>query len=201
MKKLFSMALGMTMSLSLLTAPLKASAYDPATYQEYRENAEANKEPAFPDPDLRYTIVTEGDYEYHVYDDFAVLSECKNTEITQAVIPGTVNDIPVVGLVDTPFGYCHQLTSITLPDSFEHFSWYDLIINTTTAYGSDEEYVPSVAEITTSENNPYFTVSEGMLYTKYMKKVVGCPPTSKAAELHVSEKADTIGAYAFFCCL
>ena len=81
---------------------LVADASDAATYQEYKEQVAAKEASAFPDPDARYTVVTDGDYEYHVYDEFAVLSECKNTDIIEAVIPETVNDLPVVGLVPNP---------------------------------------------------------------------------------------------------
>ena len=180
---------------------LVADASDAATYQEYKEQVAAKEASAFPNPDARYTVVTDGDYEYHVYDGFAVLSECKNTDIIDAVIPETVNDLPVVGLVESPFSYCHKLSSITLPDSFEHFSWYHLVENVTTKAGSAEEYLPSVSEIIVSETNPYFTVADGILYTKDMKTLVGCPPTLGITELNIPEQTDTIGDYAFFACM
>lgn len=67
---------------------------------------------------------------------------------------------------------------------------------------ADEEDVvyPSVAEVKVSETNPFLTVSDGLLYTKDMKTLIGCPPAMDIAELKISEKTEIIGDYAFATC-
>ena len=202
MKKTLSMLLAAALICNFSTIMQDtASAIDAATYEEYNRQVNILKESEFPDPNIRYSIITENDFEYHIYDTFAILSECQNTDIIDAVIPASVNGLPVVGCVGTPFGHCHKLSTITLPDTFEHFSWYNLIDNTVVKLGSTEEYIPSVSKIIVSDSNPFYTVENGMLYTKDMKTLIGCPPAMGIKELNISDKADTIGDYAFFACL
>lgn len=202
MKKTLSMLLAAALICNFSTiVPVTASAIDAATYEEYNRQVNILKESEFPDPEIRYSIITENDFEYHIYDTFAILSECKNTDIIDAIIPDSVNGLPVVGCVGTPFGHCHKLSTITLPDTFEHFSWYHLIDNTVVKLGSTEEYIPSVSKIIVSDSNPFYTVENGMLYTKDMKTLIGCPPAMGIKELNISDKADTIGDYAFYACL
>ena len=61
--------------------------------------------------------------------------------------------------------------------------------------------MPSVSKVIISDTNPYYTVSDDMLYTKDMKTLIGCPPTLDRKELHIAEQTETIGDYAFFACM
>ncbi len=186
---------------AVTSAAMPVSAIEAGTYQQRREIIQELGVTVFPDPNAGYLTVTEGDFEFRLYDGFAVLSDCKNTEIESAVIPGTVEDLPVVGIVDDPFRFCRKLTSITLPDSFTHFQWDHLINTFSVRSDSDENPMPSVKEVLVSETNPNFTVQDGMLYSKDMKMLIGCPPASEQTELHIAEETDSIGEYAFFACI
>lgn len=145
--------------------------------------------------------VTVDSLNFDVYGDHAELTGCEDTAITSVVIPDEVEGVPVTGIVDSPFGFCRQLRSITIPDTLEEFSFFDLCSTTVVKVGSDEEPMPSVAEVCVSETNPYYTLDDGILYTKDMKKLVGCPPAIGRKELKISDKAEVIGAYAFAECV
>lgn len=186
-----------------------------------------------PDLEASHETVTEGDFTFNVYEDFAYLIDYSNTEAEEVEIPAEINGVPVVGLTDAPFGYCRKLKTIIFPDSLQYFDWLDvvgiltqpkkfhmsveslltemddettsnptLINSTAVAIMADEEEndYSAIAEIKVSETNPYFTVSEGLLYSKDMKKLIGCLPALDMAELKISEKAEIIGDYAFTGC-
>lgn len=172
----------------------------PANALEAVTVAEQSKETQFPDPEAWYSEVTEDDFVFHVYDDYAVLAECKDLDVTEVVIPDEIQGIPVVGTTGTPFGFCRKLTAITLPDSLQHFNWFDLTCTTSVELGSDEEPIPSVSKVIVSETNPYYTVSDGLLYSKDMSTVIGCPPAMGMKELKISDQAERIGDYAFAAC-
>lgn len=202
MKKILSVLSALTIICSTAlccTEPVKA--LEAATIEEYNQQMKEREQSAFPDPEESYSAAEIDNLVYHIYDEYAILAECKDREITEIEIPAEINGLPVVGCIDTPFGYCRNLTSITLPDSFEHFSWFDLICTCTVELGSTEEPVPYVSEIVVSETNPYYTVSDGLLYSKDMKTLIGCPPAMGMKELKISDKTETIGDYAFACCM
>ena len=199
MKKIICIAAAVLCAAA--AAPLPAYAIEAGTYEERAAIIREMNTAEFPDPDARFTEVTEGDFVYRLYSDFAVLADVRNTEITAAEIPAAVQELPVVGIVDEPFRFCRNLTSITLPDGFTHFRWDHLINTFSVEAGSDEDPMPTVQEVLVSENNPDFTVEGGMLYSKDLKMLIGCPPALAQKELHISEAADSIGEYAFFACM
>ena len=189
-------------------------------YSKQRAEEAAN---AFPDPDAAYSTVTEGVFQFHVYDDYAVLSKCTDRDIVAVEIPAEVSGVPVRGAVEAPFGFCRKLTSITLPDCFDHISWYDLICTTSvllnsTSSGSvntsltplnplpgrassSDQPVPSVAEVCVSAQNPYYVSSGGLIYTKDMKTLIGCPPACGITELSIPAETESIGDFAFVACM
>lgn len=177
-----------------------AKALEAVSLAEYKQQNKA--ETVFPDPDADYTTVTENDLVFNVYDDYACLYDCKDRSLTEIVIPEEINGVPVTGIANNaPFGFCRNLTSITLPDTLRYFSWEDLCCTTVVTVGSsDSEPVPSVSEVILSDTNPYYTVSDGILYSKDMKTLVGCPPAIDMKSLRISEKAERIGDYAFVSC-
>lgn len=201
----------------------------------FKDLGEQSKEvdAEMPDLDVAHKKVTEGDFTFNVYSDFAFLTDFSNFEAEEVEIPAEIDGIPVVGVDGTPFGSCRNLKSITLPDSMQYFDWFDLVcVVTRVSSGSsgshtisintqlteideettfnpsnvtimaDEEDViyPTIETVKVSETNPYFTLSDGILYTKDMTKLIGCPPAMDLTELKISEKAEIINDYAFVSC-
>lgn len=209
-----------------------ANALNTISFKELGEQSK-EEDAEMPDLDVAHKKVTEGDFTFNVYSDFAFLTDFSNLEAEEVEIPAAINGVPVVGVDGTPFGYCRNLKSITLPDSMQYFDWFDLVcVVTRVSSGSsgshtisvntqlteiDEEttFNPSnvaimadeedviyhiVETVKVSETNPYFTVSDGILYTKDMTKLIGCPPAMDLTELKISEKAEIINDYAFATC-
>ncbi len=201
----------------------------------FKDLSEQSKEEDAEMPDLEaaHKEVTEGDFTFNVYSDFAFLTDFSNLKAEEVEIPAEINGVPVVGVDGTPFGSCRNLKSITLPDSMQYFDWFDLVcvetrvssnssgshtisvntqlteIDEETTFNpsnvtimADEEDViyPTIETVKVSETNPYFTVSDGILYTKDMTKLIGCPPAMDLTELKISEKAEIINDYAFATC-
>ena len=205
----------------------------------FRDLSEQSKEEDAEAPDLEaaHTKVTEGDFTFNVYSDFAFLTDYADREAEKVEIPAEINDIPVIGIDGAPFGYCRKLKTIVFPDTLQYFDWFDLVaaietvsspsvgsnnisssvsvstsiieINEDTTFTpehisimADEEDIiyPTIEKVVVSETNPYFTVVEGILYSKDMKKVIGCPPALEMTELKISEKAEIINDYAFAAC-
>lgn len=152
-------------------------------------------------PDLGTPLqeVTENNLVFQVYDTFAYLTDCRDTTLTEVVIPAEVEGVPVIGIDGAVFGYCRNLTTIVLPDTMQYFAWIDLVSCTVRA-GSDEAPLPSVSSVIVSENNPYYTVQDGLLYSKDLKTLIGCPPAMGMQEVTLSPETDTIGDYAFAGC-
>ena len=204
MKRAISFIVTAAMLLSATAAAMPANAVGTATYEEYKELMKQT--PEFPDPEERYYSYTDGDFEFHVYKEFAVVSDYKDTNATEITIPAEVpntdtkKNVPVVGLVDTPFGSCHKLEKITIPDTLDHFTWPNLIVTTMVLIDSKEEVVPTVKEVAVSDTNPNFTVKDGLVYSKDMKTLVGCPPALGVKEVVLPEETETIGDYAFGDC-
>lgn len=205
------------------TTSITANAMEAATYEEMI--SQRNEIIEFPDPDLKYRTVTDNNLEFRLYDEFAVLSESKDREVTEVEIPSEINGLPVVGSVGSPFGRCRNLKRIILPDTFEHFEWFDFVCTTVVSVtdsftgaaqsgtivsntissskkASDSDVlIPSVAEVVISETNPYYTSVDGIVYSKDMKTLVGCPPAKEIKEIKIPEQTERINDYAFFGCI
>ena len=106
MKKIICIAAAMLCALT--AAPFTASAIEAGTYADRREKTEQQGITEFPDPEAKYTVVTEGDLEFRLYDEFALLSDCKNTDVTAVEIPAAVKELPVVGCAEEPFRFCRS---------------------------------------------------------------------------------------------
>ena len=195
MKKIISLLCALTLIGSAVLTPISANA-DCITVQEVNAYAEEYYS-EWPDREAKHDKVTENGLVFNVYDGYAFLTECEDTDITEIAIPDKINDIDVIGIDGTPFGYCRKLESITLPDTMKYFLWMNLV-TPVTKLDSGEEPVPTVKEIKVSETNPYYTVSDGLLFTKDMKTVVGCPPALGYDFSKLPEETETIGVYAFF---
>ena len=225
MKKLlaFILSLSIIVSVNTIANLSKVSAEEstetPVTYVQ-------NENDNLPDTTAPHSRAVIDDFEFNVYDDFAVLTAYNNRDAEEVTIPSEVKGVPVVMVENTPFGKCRNLKTITLPDTLRYFNWGDLVCTTLeTVNGSssgsnniyaaanttitdldeikvkEQEYlVPSVSSVVVSETNPYYTSADGIIYSKDMKTLVGCPPALDITELNVSEKAECIGDNAFYDC-
>lgn len=233
MKRLTAFLAAITLigSLANIYTPT-ANALNTISFKDLGEQSK-EEDAEMPDLEAAHKKVTEGDFTFNVYSDFAFLTDFSNLEAEEVEIPAEINGVPVVGVDGTPFGYCRNLKSITLPDTLQYFDWFDLVcvvtrIDTPSSSGShnvsvntqlteieettentfsvnflaDEEDIiyPTIEEVVVSETNPYFTVSDGILYTKDMTKLIGCPPAMDLTELKISEKAEIINDHAFASC-
>ena|GEM_PF-1588850 len=202
MKKAIALLAVMAALSGMLTSyAMPATALEAVTMEEHSQQYAAENEGKLPDTTKRYEEVTENDLVYHVYDEYAFLADCKNREITEVTVPAEINGVPVLGSIDSPFGFCRNLTTINLPDSFRYIDWDDLCSTIVTKVGSTEDPMPSVSAVNVSEDNPWFTLKDGLIYSKDMKTLIGCPPASDMKELKISDQTETIGDYAFFACL
>lgn len=145
-----------------------------------------------PDLDAPHREVTENNLKFNVYDGFAYISGCTDNTITEIVIPAEADGVPVIGVAEMAFVDCLNLTDVTLPDTLRYFNWEDICLT--------ESPIPTVSKVSVSETNPYYTVSEGLLYSKDMKTLIGCPPAMGMKELKISDQTETIGNYAFAVC-
>ena len=93
----------------------------------------------------------------------------------------------VVGIADGAFKNCKELGKINLSKNIAVLNWDGIA-----------EYF--IAEITVDEENKNFTAADGILYSKDMKILIGCPPAIAQTEIKVSDKTEEIGQAAFVCC-
>lgn len=122
MKKITSLLAALALiTVSVPVNALTANAFEAATSAEYSEQMKLLEENAFPPSDARFTSVTDGDFKYDVYEAYAFLTEYTNREAAEVTIPDSVNGVPVVGIKGYPFGFCHEIEKITLPDSVRYF--------------------------------------------------------------------------------
>lgn len=224
MKKLISIlsALAIMCSLSIINT-VSVNAMEAATYQEFITQRKEIVE--FPDPDMKYISLIDNNLEFRLYDEFAVLSECTDRNVTEVEIPSEIKGLPVVGSVGSPFGRCRTLKKIVIPDTFEHFEWFDFVCTTITTISlpntsaaiigssvsalssspktaSDSDVlIPSVAEVVVSDTNPYYSSVDGLIYTKNMKTLIGCPPAKEIKKIKIPEQTERINDYAFFECI
>lgn len=101
----------------------------------------------------------------------------------------TINEYPpdVVGIAGGAFKNCKELGKINLSKNIAVLNWDEIA-----------EYF--IAEITVDEENKNFTAVDGILYSKDMKTLIGCPPAIAQTEIKVSDKTEEIGPAAFVCC-
>ncbi|MGN1126595.1 MAG: leucine-rich repeat protein, partial [Ruminococcus sp.] len=85
---------------------------------------------------------------------------------------------------DYAFGGDYDLSNIVLPNSLNDIS--------PTAFFNSENF----CEYLTKENNPYFSVTDGVLYSKDKTELVSYPFGKKGKEYSVSKGTESIGDYA-----
>lgn len=197
MKKIISLIAALTVMSSMalsLAAPVHATEYTGLTnYGSY-----VMEDPH--DTEAEHTTVTQDGLVFNVYGDYAYLSSCEDKDITEAVIPAEVKGVPVIGITGSPFGYCRKLTSIELPETLQYLNWLDIMAPVVNVSSSEKDVMPTLEKISVSKDSPYYTVKDGMLYSKDMKLLIGCPPAMGVKELKISDKTEEIFNYAFAAC-
>lgn len=127
-------------------------------------------------------------------------------DVTSLEIPAVINGYTVKSIAPSSFGYLYDLKTVKLPDTIEKIGAHAFSCN----YSSLEtlEIPKNVKEIgdnpfenctlldlTVNKGNSYFTVRDGMLYTKDMKKLISA--NRAEGKVVVSDGVSFIGPYAF----
>lgn len=182
MKKAISFLAALTMICGTFCAsvPVMAADTDTAVSEEASEAAEYD----FSSP--KKTIKEDG-VEFAVFDGYAAVGKVYDEDIEEFTVPETAGGLPVVGIASSAFGKCSRLKKITLSKNVCVFEWSSFA----------EE---GIEEIAVSEDNEYFTVEDGVLYTKDMKELVCCPTAGGKTEITIPETVERIGTGAFACC-
>ena len=107
MKKILSLlsALAIICTIPMINI-IDVNALEAATMEEY--NTQIKEKDEFPNPDEKYTEITENNLVYHLYNEYAVLYECKDREITEIEIPAEIKKKFEREGINNPF-YCKKL--------------------------------------------------------------------------------------------
>lgn len=195
MKKIISLLAALTLMCStMVLPPVNAECTTYKDVNSFTQEYYAE----WPDREADHVQVKENGFVFNVYDSYAYLADYENTDVTEVTIPDKINDVDVVGISDYPFGFCHKLESVTLPDTLKYFTWASLVAPATKA-GSDEDVEPTVKEVKISDTNPNFTVKDGVLFSKDTKTLIGCPPALSYSFNKLPKETETIGVFAFVC--
>ena len=162
------------------TVPAAAADTDTAVSEEASETAEYD----FSGPKK---TVKEDSVEFAVFDGYAAVGKVYDEDIEEFTVPEMTGELPVVGIAPSAFGKCSKLKKITLSKNVCVFDW-------------DSFAEEGIEEIAVSEDNGYFTVSDGVLYTKDMKELVCCPTAGGKTEITIPDTVERIGTGAFVCC-
>lgn len=127
------------------------------------------------------------------------------------VVPSTYNDKPVVEIADQAFYYSTlNPKHLVLPDSIQIVGSKVLYpyIETITigkglktiadaAFGTGFGGYEELRQITISEDNPYFKMVDGVMYTKDGKTLIKYPAELEGTEFTIDSNVETIWSYAF----
>lgn len=198
MKKMIALLASLTLLGNCgMVYPTSANALESIGLIDYQSQAELENA-ELPDLDAKHTQVKENDFTFNVYEDFAYIAKYDDRTVEEITIPAEINGIKVIGISDDVFGFCHNLKKIVFSDNLKYFDWFDFVAQSVSVNsGNTEEILPVLETIEVPETNPYYTVEDGMLYSKDMKTLIGCPPLKPMEELKISEKTERINDYAF----
>ncbi len=132
--------------------------------------------------------LTQGDLTYENRGTFIAVTDC-NEEAVTVDIPAEIDGLPVTWIDEEAFGFCRNLTAVTLPDTIEYIAdeAFDFchsltqitIPASTVDMGQDVFNSCSRLEtITVAEGNPNFTGADGVLFSKNME-LLYCYPSGK----------------------
>lgn len=99
-------------------------------------------------------------------------------------------DIPegVTTLGGNVFNYCRSLEEVTLPSTLS-----DIVGNPFSSCNSLKEYK-------VAEGNEFFTVTDGILFSKDMTELIACPTSKALGDYIVPSTVKRISSYAFYSC-
>ena len=142
------------------------------------------------DPDAPDSRTDDDKFFYSIYDGFAIITGVKDETRTleELTIPETIWDLPVIALFDAPLTDCKSLKKLTLSKNIRFLS-------------RDDYYCQYLEEVVIPEDNPYYTVSDNMIFSKDMRTLVGVVCAEELTELNIPEETEIIGDYAFANCL
>lgn len=127
------------------------------------------------------------------------------SELDSITIPYSVTKIG-----DSTFRYCSSLQSVNLTEGLESIGDYafssDYELSNITLPNSLKEISPTafvncenLCEYQTDVSNPYFSVTDGVLYSKDKTELVSYPFGKKGNEYSVLQGTKSIGDYAIIC--
>ncbi|MFA5341978.1 MAG: leucine-rich repeat domain-containing protein [Clostridia bacterium] len=123
-------------------------------------------------------------------------------------VPAQIKGLPVTGVLSNAFWGCTDATSITLPDTVKTIgnnAFYSCKSITTFNIPKDLKDLGENAfigcdklkEITISEGNEYYTVNEGILFSKDMSRLIIYPPQKTGKEYTVPDNVTHLDRNAF----
>lgn len=143
---------------------------------------------------------------YKINDDQICITDCKNTDIKELVIPETINGLPVTSIDKTAFFHLEELTSCVIPDSvtsIDKQTFVDCHKLTTVSIGSGLSSIGefsfadclNLTSFNVSKDNPTYSSVDGCLFNKSGDTLILYAGSSNAV---VPANTKTISDFAFF---
>jgi len=154
-------------------------------------------------PDLKYTLVENGDDDYYRVSAF-------DTTITTVEIPSTFNGLEVREIAESAFAGCTELTSIVIPNTIKKISVgaFSLCSSLTeinipasvTHIDSGAFYESGISAINVDSANESYSSLDGVLFDKDKTELLKYPTCKSGSSYTVPEGVVTIADYAFEYC-
>ena len=127
---------------------------------------------------------------YEIYDGYAVISGISDSSLLSAeelTLTDSIRGVPVVSLTDTALAKFKKLKRLTLSANTRFLT-------------RDRFFCDTLEEVIVPEDNPYFTVKDGVLYSADMKALIGPVSAKGVSELSVPKVTEKIAKFAFAQC-
>ena len=127
---------------------------------------------------------------YEIYDGYAVISGISDSSLLSAeelTLTDSIRGVPVVSLTDTALAKFKKLKRLTLSANTRFLT-------------RDRFFCDTLEEVIVPEDNPYFTVKDGVLYSADMKTLIGPVSAKGVSELSVPKVTEKIAQFAFAQC-
>ncbi|MBR3968748.1 MAG: leucine-rich repeat protein [Clostridia bacterium] len=132
---------------------------------------------------------TDGDYTYLIQGDGAIIIDCSSDEKV-VTVPTAIGDYTVIGITGLGCG----AEEIIIPDGITSISdeiFYDCYNLKKVTIGADVLLLrnsmfnccPSLEQIVVSQNNPYYTSVDGIVYNKDVTKMLAIPRAKTTAHV------------------
>jgi hypothetical protein len=152
-----------------------------------------------------------GNFNYTVNPDSTVtitFNSCPGELTPTAVIPSTIDGMPVVGIGAEAFEDCTSLTGVTIPNSVTSIGAFafngcthltNVTIPASVTSMGDAVFVglSSLNSIDVDPNNTAYSSQDGVLYNKN-KTVIICYPGGKSGGFTIPDSVTSIDAWAFY---